>query len=71
MDKLPKGADQLKISEEAMDFQYALQKLKDVEEVRTEKVATIKAQVQAGTYEISGDKIAEKMLDSVYFDKKS
>ena len=71
MEKKPKDGDQLKISEEAMDFQYAIQKLKNVEEIRTEKVETIKAQVQAGTYEVSGSKIAEKMLESVYFDKKS
>lgn len=70
-DRMSKDTDQLKISDEAIDFQHALQKLKNVEEIRIEKVETIKAQIQAGTYEISGSKIAEKMLENIYFDKKS
>lgn len=70
-DKLPKDTDQIKISDGAIDFQYALQKLKNVGDIRTEKVDAIKAQIQAGTYEIDGNKIAEKMIESIYFDKKS
>ena len=70
-DKMPKDTDQLKISDEAIDFQYALQKLKNVDDIRMEKVENIKAQIQAGTYEISGSKIAEKMIENIYFDKKS
>lgn len=70
-DKGPGDADQLKISDVAIDFQYALQKLKSVEDIRMEKVDAIKAQIQAGTYEISGKKIAEKMVESIFFDKKS
>lgn len=69
-DKLPKDGDLIKISDDAINYQHALQKLKDVEEIRTEKVEAIKAQIQAGTYEISGEKIAEKMLENIYFDKK-
>ena len=70
LEKMPKDGDQIKISDEAIDFQYALKKLKGVEEIRTEKVEAIKAQIQAGTYEISGEKIAEKMLENINFDKK-
>lgn len=70
-DKMPKDTDQLKISDGAIEFQYGLQKLKNVRDVRMEKVDAIKAQIQAGTYEIDGNKIAEKMVESIYFDKKS
>ena len=70
-DKVSKDADQLKISEEAIDFQFALQKLQDVEDLRMEKVERIKAEIQSGRYEISGRKIAEKMVESIFFDKKS
>ena len=70
-DKEPKDSDQLKISDGAIEFQHALQKLKGVEDMRMEKVDALKAQIQAGTYEISGSKIAEKMMESIYFDKKS
>ncbi len=65
-----KDADQIKISEKAIEFQYALQKIKDVEEIRMDKVENIKNQVQAGSYYVEGKKIAEKMLESINFDKK-
>lgn len=70
-DKLPKEIDNLKISDEAIDFQYALKKLKDVESIRIEKVEIIKSQIKSGTYEIDSNKIAEKIMESIYFDKKS
>ncbi|MCQ4923204.1 flagellar biosynthesis anti-sigma factor FlgM [Tissierella carlieri] len=69
-DKGSKDIDQIKISEKAIEFQYALQKIKDVEEIRMDKVEDIKNQVQSGTYHIEGKKIAEKMLESINFDKK-
>lgn len=69
--KMPEERDQLKISNEAIEFQHGLKKLKNLDEIRREKVDAIKAQIQAGTYEIDGNKIAEKMVESIYFDKKS
>lgn len=65
-----KDIDQIKISEKAIEFQYALQKIKAVEEIRMDKVENIKNQVQSGTYYVDGEKIAEKMLESINFDKK-
>lgn len=65
-----KDTDQIKISEKAIEFQYALQKIKDVEEIRLDKVEKIKNQVQSGTYYVEGEKIAEMMLQSINFDKK-
>lgn len=70
-DKQSKEIDNLKISDEAIDFQYALKKLKDVESIRIEKVEIIKSQIKSGTYEIDSNKIAEKIMESIYFDKKS
>lgn len=69
-DKMTKETDQIKISERAIEFQFALQKIKDVEEIRMEKVEDIKNKIKAGTYEIDGEKIAEKMLEEINFDKK-
>lgn len=69
-DKTTKETDQIKISERAIEFQFALQKIKDVEEIRMEKVEDIKNKIKAGTYEIDGKKIAEKMLEEINFDKK-
>lgn len=70
-DKVNKNEDQLKISEEAMDFQFALQKLKGVEDIRRDKVEGLKKQVQSGTYVVDGNKIAEKIMESIAFDKKT
>lgn len=69
-EKINKGEDQLKISDTAMDFQFALQKLKDVDDIRMEKVEGLKQQIKAGTYIVDGNKIAEKIMESVGFDKK-
>lgn len=69
-EKSLKDSDEIKISEKAIEFQFALQKVKDVEEIRSSKVDTIKNQIQAGTYHVDGKKIAEKMLDSINFNKK-
>ncbi|WP_353093776.1 flagellar biosynthesis anti-sigma factor FlgM [Tissierella praeacuta] len=62
--------DKIKISEKAMEYQYALQKIKDVEDIRMDKVENIKQQVQSGSYHVDGKKIAEKIIESVNFDKK-
>jgi len=69
-EKTTKETDQVKISEKAIEFQFSLQKIKDVEEIRLGKVEDIRSRIKAGTYEIDGDKIAEKILESINFDKK-
>jgi negative regulator of flagellin synthesis FlgM len=68
--KSGKSSDELKISENAMDFQFAINKVKDVEDIRVEKVEKIKEQIKSGTYEIDGKKIAEKIYNSINFDQK-
>lgn len=62
--KLNKGkkADQLNISSGARDFQLAMAEVKNKPEIREEKVAEIKKQIEAGTYEVNPKKIAEKMM---------
>lgn len=62
--------DKLNISQEAKEYQFAIGKLKDIPDIRTEKVNSIKTQIKSGTYEINANKIAEKMIESVNFDKK-
>lgn len=69
-DKISKDTDKIKISDKAIEFQFALQKIKDVEEIRMDKVEEIKNKIQTGSYYVEGKKIAEKMLESINFDKK-
>ncbi|MCK8816035.1 flagellar biosynthesis anti-sigma factor FlgM [Natroniella sulfidigena] len=59
--------DRVSLSKEALQLQKVEQEL--TEEVdspeRQEKIDRIKAEVQAGTYNVDGEAIAEKMLDGI------
>lgn len=68
--EISKDTDEIKISSKAIEFQYALQKVKDVEEIRMDKVEDIKNRIKSGTYNVEGNKIAEKILESINFNKK-
>lgn len=61
--------DHLKISETAKYFQLAYKAAKDAPDIRTEKVEDIKARMDSGTYNISAEAVAEKMLPGI-FDKQ-
>lgn len=68
--KIDQAKDQIEISDKAIGFQHALKKLKNLDEIRMDKVETIKKQIDAGTYKIDGGKIAEKIMESIDFDQK-
>ncbi len=65
-----KRKDRLEVSDKAKDFQVAMDKIKDLPDIRKEKVERLKKEVQAGTYNVEGRRIAEKMMESIEFDKK-
>lgn len=58
------SSDQVKLSK---DYQELVAKRASMsqDDIRTEKVAQISAQLQSGTYQIEPEKIAGKMLDEV------
>lgn len=62
--------DELSLSSTARDYQFALNVIKNVPDIRQEKVDAIKEQIRTGTYVINADKIVEKILENVNFDKK-
>lgn len=62
--------DSLNISETAKDFQFAMNEIKKLPDIRTEKVDKIKQQIKSGTYEINAEKIAEKIYQSANIDIK-
>jgi len=62
--------DELEVSERAIDYQFAINKLKEVPDIRKEKVDRIKKEIAAGTYNVEGEKIVEKMYESINFDKR-
>ncbi|WCK54201.1 flagellar biosynthesis anti-sigma factor FlgM [Aneurinibacillus sp. Ricciae_BoGa-3] len=53
-----RGQDKLEISPEALD----LHKTQETEAQRAERIAKLKQQVQAGTYRVDADKVAEKII---------
>lgn len=60
-----KGAlsDSLHISDAARDYQTAKSAVAAAPDVRQDKVAQIKAMMEKGTYSVSAEALAEKMLN--------
>ena len=54
--------DTVVISDAAKRIQEARAKLDEIPDVREDKVAELKNQIQNGTYQIDADKAAEKLL---------
>lgn len=62
--------DKLELSSKAKDFKVAMASLKDVNDIRDEKVNKLKKQIEAGNYKISSTEIAEKMVSDSNMYKK-
>ena len=68
----PKGGlsgDKVALSPEAKQLQEAKKSLDSLPDVREDKVAEIKEQIEAGTYTIDGEKIAFKMIRESILDR--
>lgn len=63
--------DELKLSEKAIEFQNAVNSLKDIPDIRKDKVEKIKHEIKTGTYKVDGEKIVEKMMENISFDKRA
>lgn len=63
--KTDKANDKVEISEEARLFQLAMKALKDVPDVREDKVSELKQQIESGTYKPSSKAVAGKILNQV------
>lgn len=57
------AGDSVTLSTRVRQLQAAREGLSAVPEIREEKVAAIRARIEAGTYEIDGEKIAGKMIE--------
>ena len=68
--KVQKGAqvakkgptDQVQISSAGMDMQVAKAAVKGTSDIRFDKVEPLKAAIANGTYEVSGESFAEKLM---------
>ena len=59
-----RGNDQLSISSAGYSYQAAKTAVSEASEVREDKVARLKAQIQAGTYSVSAEDFANKLLSN-------
>lgn len=62
VDKVDAPKDDVKISATGKDFSIAMNALKDVPDVREDKVNDIRSRIENGTYNVSGKDVAEKLL---------
>ena len=64
--------DSVELSKTAKELQTARKLMEQVPEIRTDKVAHLKAQIENGTFEIDPDKLAEKLIkESLFNDMES
>ena len=59
--------DQLEISQTGKDYQTARQIVAHIPDVREDRVNDIKQRIAAGTYNVSAQEAADKLVDN-YFD---
>lgn len=55
--------DKLELTASKRQFEVAMKAVRDVPEVRMEKVEAIKRQIEAGTYKVDSKAVAEKILE--------
>jgi negative regulator of flagellin synthesis FlgM len=58
----PASTSRLELSPQAAEVQAAHQALAETPELRAERVATLKAQMAAGTYQVDPENIAARMI---------
>ena len=62
VNKISLGRDDIKISSKAKDFSVAMNALKNVPDVRMDRVNEISAKLESGEYKVSGDDIMNKLF---------
>lgn len=61
--------DKIIVSHDAQAFLIAKEAIKNIPDIREDKLAEIEKRVQAGTYAVSDEEIAEKMIGRSLVDK--
>ena len=67
LEKQETKADTVVLSDTAKKIQETQTQLKAIPDVREDKVAQLKEQIENGTYKIDEEKIADKMLKDLLF----
>jgi negative regulator of flagellin synthesis FlgM len=61
--KRAESGDRVELSLNNSEIEQLKQTMQGISDVRAERVASLKKSIDEGTYSVSGDKVAEKMLD--------
>ncbi|HHV16665.1 MAG TPA: flagellar biosynthesis anti-sigma factor FlgM [Gelria sp.] len=69
VNKAPGKNDQLAISSESRIKHRVMQAIKQAEDVRTDKVEHLQEQISSGTYTVTDDEVAEKMIARAIVDE--
>ena len=59
------GAEHIAISSKAKDIQKATEAVNAAPDIRIEKVNQIKEQIANGTYKVSSEQLAEKIIENI------
>lgn len=63
-----KSPDSVEISRLGKDYQIAKQAVAQTPDIRTEKVDAIKERIASGTYDVSANELADKLINN-FFDQ--
>ncbi|MCR4842572.1 MAG: flagellar biosynthesis anti-sigma factor FlgM [Eubacterium sp.] len=55
--------DEFTISRAGQDYQFAKKAVSEASDIREDKVADVKSQIDSGTYQVSADDFASKLLE--------
>ncbi len=61
--------DSISVSDRALELSRLREELAQLSELRTDRVRELKEQISAGTYEVSAEQIADKILERVVADQ--
>ena len=61
--------DELAISRESRITQKAMQAIKQADDVRLDRVTELEEQVSAGTYTVSDDEVADRIIETAILDR--
>lgn len=62
--------DAVNFSDNAKVFADAVNKVKNAEPFSIEKVNSLKAKIESGTYNVKKEDVAEKIIEGLFLDKK-
>ena len=65
-----KAMDGVNLSREAQEIQVIRQQIKDAPDLRTDRILALQKSIRQGTYNVSGQEIAAKMLGRFIVDQR-